>query len=396
MGEPSAKQAVAWNLLVPAGSGTEPEGKDGLTSVLEEAMYRGAGDRDSKQLSDALDDLGIERGGGTDVEYTSFGGATLGLYLGEALNIYADIVRRPRLPADEWEAERDLALQGLDSLEDSPSRKMFVHLRRNWFTSRHRRSAIGTREGLSSLTLEDLRADHRARFRPGGAILGIAGGFDWSATLTQVEELFGDWEGSAPTMEEAHVVSDPLFQYLEKDSAQQQIGVAYTGVPSTDTDFYAFRVAGEILSGGMGARLFSEVREKRALVYSVSASAGSHRGLGFTLGYAGSKPERAQETLDVLVGELQKMREGVREDELERAKIRMVSGLIMQEESSRSRAGGIARDMWVLGRVRPLEEVIEKVNAVTCASILAMYDRFPPQNFSVVTLGPRPLERPTF
>ncbi|BCM94063.1 putative zinc protease [Abditibacteriota bacterium] len=395
LGEPTSKQAVAWSLLVPAGSATEPDGKDGLTSVLESVSYRGAGERDSKQLSDALDDLGIERGGGTDVEYTSFGGATLSLYLSDALKLYADIVRRPRLPEDEWEAARDLALQSLDSLEDNPARKMFVQMRRNWFTSGHRRASIGTREGLTALTLEDLKWDHAARFCPDGAILAVAGGFDWVSTVAQVEELFGDWMGSSPQLGEPQIVSEPLFQHIEQDTAQQQIGVAYTGVPSTDEDFYAFRVASDILSGGMGARLFSEVREKRGLVYSVSASAASHRGLGFTLAYAGTTPERSQETLDVLLAELQKIREGVREDELERAKIRITSGLIMSEESSRSRAGGIARDWWMLGRVRSLDEVTEKINAVTPSSILAMYERFPPQNFSVVTLGPHKLERPT-
>ncbi|RYX84027.1 insulinase family protein [bacterium] len=395
LGEPTSKQAVAWSLLVPAGSATEPEGKDGLTSVLESVSYRGAGERDSRQLSDALDDLGIERGGGSDVEYTSFGGATLGLYLPDALKLYADIVRRPRLPEDEWEAARDLSLQSLDSLEDSPARKMFVQMRRNWFTSGHRRASIGTREGLESLVLEDLKQDHAARFCPDGAILAVAGGFDWAATVAQVEELFGDWTGSAPQLGEVEVVAKPFFEHIEHDTEQQQIGIAYAGVPSTDADFYAFRVATDILSGGMGARLFSEVREKRGLVYSVSASAASHRGFGFTLAYAGTKLDRAQETLDVLLAELQKMREGVREDELERSKVRMTSGLIMGEESSRARAGGIARDWWMLERVRTLDEVLEQINAVTVSSILAMYERFPPQNFSIVTLGPQKLERPT-
>ncbi len=394
VGEPSNKQVVAWSLQLPAGSATEPEGKDGLTTVLESVMMRGAGERDSRRLSDALDDLGIERGGSAEVESVSFGGATLGLYLADALSLYADVARRPRLPEDEWEAARDLALQSLDSLEDSPSRKMFVQLRRSWFTSGHRRAAIGTREGLESLSLEDLRADHAARFRPDGAILAVAGGFDWAATVAQVEQLFGDWTGKAPELGAPQVVSEPLFQHIEQDTAQQQIGVAYLGVPSTDADFYAFRVATDILSGGMGARLFSEVREKRGLVYSVSASASSHRGIGYTLGYAGTTPERSQETLDVLLAELAKMREGVSPDELERAQVRMTSSLVMGEESSRSRAGALARDFWMLGRVRSLEEVTQKIRAVTPAAIRVMYERFPPENFSVVTLGPRKLERP--
>jgi predicted Zn-dependent peptidase len=393
VGEPMpSKQAAAWTFLIPAGSANEPV--EGISNVLEGLSYRGAGARDSRQLSDALDDLGVDRGGGTDVEYTTFGGATLGLYLPEALKVYADIILRPRLPEEEWEAQRDLAIQSLHSLEDSPARKMFVRLRRSYFTNGYGRSPMGTLEGLQSLTLEALRQDHLNRYKPEGAILSLAGKFDFEAIVSLVEELFSDWSGATPTLEAPEVVSEPVFQHIQQDTAQVQIGIAYKGVPSTDVDFYNYRVATSVLSGGMGARLFTEVREKRGLVYSVSAGAHSHRGIGFTLAYAGTQPERAQESLDVLTGELVRMKDGVTEQEVERAKIGMLSGLVMQEESSRARAGAIARDMWMLGRVRSLDEVTEKINAVTAASIAEFYDRSPAKDFSIVTLGPRELQRP--
>ena len=143
----------------------------------------------------------------------------------------------------------------------------------------------------------------------------------------------------------------------------------------------------------MGARLFTEVREKRGLVYSVSASASSHRGVGFSLAYAGTTPQRAQETLDVLLAELVKIGEGVEENELERAKIGMLSSLVMQEESSRARAGAIARDLWMLGRVRSLDEITDAINGVSVGQIREFYDRHPVGDFSVVTLGPAKLER---
>lgn len=388
----NSKQAVAWNLMLPAGSATEPVGKDGISSVLEGLCYRGAGARNSRELSDALDDLGIERGGNADVESTSFGGATLGLYLSDALALYADIVRRPHLGADEWQAQRDLALQSLQSLDDSPAKKMFVTLRRQWFTSGHQRATVGTKQGLESLTLEDLRADHGARYKPDGAILALAGQFDFPSVVAQCEELFGDWQGSAPMPDAPATAPTPIFHHIEQETAQQQIGVAYLGVASTDAHFYDYRVAMEVLSGGMGARLFSEVREKRGLVYSVSASPASHRGLGYTLAYAGTTPERAQETLDVLLRELARIAEGVREDELERAKIKIISGLVMAEESSRARATTIARDWWMLGRVRTLDEVTDAVNAVSVASVRECYEHHPVRDFSVVTLGPAKLK----
>ncbi len=388
------KQAAAWTFLLPAGSAGEPAGREGLTSVLESVLYRGAGDKNARELSDALDDLGVDRGGGADVEYTTFGGATLGLYLAESLALYADIILRPTLPEDEWQPARDLALQSLESLEDSPARKMFVQLRREYFTSGHGRSPLGTKEGLEAITLEDLRADHQKRFKPDGAIVALAGNFDFEAVASQLETLFQSWEGAAPELEAPAPVHTPVFRHIEQDTAQQQIGVAYAGVASTDADFYAYRVATSILSGGMGARLFTEVREKRGLVYSVSASASAHRGVGFSLAYAGTTPVRAQETLDVLLAELVKIGDGVSENELERAKIGMLSSLVMQQESSRARAGGIARDLWMLGRVRSLDEVTGAINRVSVASVREFYQRQPVGGFSVVTLGPQKLEMP--
>jgi len=388
------KQAAAFTLLLPAGSATEPEEFGGISGVLEGLCFRGAGGRDARQLSDALDDLGIDRGGGADVEYTTFGGATLALYLADSLRLFADIVLRPALPENDWEAQRDLALQALDSLDDSPPRKMMVRLRRDYFQDGYGRSPAGTREGLRALNIEALRADHAARYRPEGAILAVGGQFDFEAIADLAEELFGAWSGSAPAAGVPRAANEPFFHHIEQDSAQQQIGVVYRGVASTDADFYAYRIANAILSGGMGARLFTEVREKRGLVYSVSASAASHRSIGYTVAYAGTTPERAQETLNVLLGELVRMKDGVTEDEVERAKIGMLSGLIMSEESSRARTGAIARDQWMLGRVRPLEEVTAAVNAITPSDIVALYERHPAEGFSVVTLGPAKLRMP--
>lgn len=391
--------AAAWTLLVPAGSATEPENKSGLSNVLEGACYRGAGDRNARQLSDALDELGINRSGGAGVEYTTFGGATLGLYLPDALKLYADIVRRPHLAENEWGAERELALQALRGLDDNPRARLGVEVRRHFFVSAHARDPIGTRDGLQSLALEDLRADHARRFGPQGAILALAGGFDWPAIQNEVERIFGDWRDAfeaapdaRPVLPSAQATSRPLRLHIPLDKAQQHLAVVYPTVAPESSWNYVYRLAMAILSGGMGARLFTEVREKRGLVYSVSASANAHRGFGYTLASASTTPERADETLEVVVGELRRMKEGVSEDELERARTKLLTGLVMGEESSRARAAGLARDWWLLGRVRSQQEIRREIGNVTARAVAAFYEAHPVENVSVVTLGPRELE----
>src|SRR5205814_603842 len=126
-----------------------------------------------------LDGLGLQRSGGADLEHTAFGGALLADDLNRALELYADILRRPALPAEEFEQERELALQRLARLEDSPAEKLFVELRRTYFPGPYGRTPLGTSAGLAALSLDAARRDHARRYRPQNAILSVAGAFHW-------------------------------------------------------------------------------------------------------------------------------------------------------------------------------------------------------------------------
>lgn len=390
---------VSFELQLPLGAATEPADARGVTTVLEDWMYRGAQSRDgqardSRQLSEALDDLGLRRGGGAGVEGTSFGGALLSGDLNAALGLYADIVRRPLLVDDEFGPCVELARQELESLEDSPAQKMFTALRERFLTTPHGRSSMGTLDGLERLTPELARSDHRSRFGARGAILGVAGGLEWNALVKAVTELFGDWSGEPPALE-APAMRGGFYEHITQDTAQQQIGLMFPDLAPGDPGWYASRLSVMVLSGvGASSRLYDEVREKRGLVYSVSASSGQVHGGGWVSAYAGTSPDRAQETLDVMIQEFAQMRQGVREDELERAKTGLLTSLVMSEESSGARARGLVRDQTLLGRIRPLEEIMQAVQAVTLNDLNAWLEANPYTNPAVMTLGPRALEMP--
>ena len=144
----------------------------------------------------------------------------------------------------------------------------------------------------------------------------------------------------------------------------------------------------------MSARLFTEVREKRGLCYTVSASLQSQRERGSVFCYAGTTAERAQETLDVTHAELLKLSDGVNQSELGRLKARIKSSLIMQQESTSARCGSLARDWYHLGRARSVMEVGKLVDELTADSISEYLAANPPRSFTFLTLGPEPLEIP--
>jgi predicted Zn-dependent peptidase len=390
----SGIRSAAFQFLIPAGAATEPEGYEGASTVLEGLSFRGAGGRDTRGLSDALDGLGLQRSGGAELEHTSFGGALLADDLVRALELYADILRRPALPPGEFEQERELAGQRLARLDDSPAEKLFVALRRTYFPGPYGRTALGTKEGLAALSSEAIQADHARRYRPRGVILSVAGAFHWPDLHRDVERLFGDWEGEPPAPPAPVTVGRATYRHVPQETSQEQIGVAYPTAGMGSPGYYDARMAVEVLSGGMAARLFTEVREKRGLVYSVRAVQQSVKGAGFILAYAGTTPERCKETVDVLVGELGRVAEGVTDEELARARTGLLSALIMQGESTRARASALGRDQYLLGRVRSLTEIRQAVEAVTTESIWLYLRDHPPADFTVVTLGPRELEVP--
>jgi predicted Zn-dependent peptidase len=382
--------SAALNFLVPAGCTQDPPRHLGVASVLSDLITRGAGERDSRELSLALDNLGLDRDESVGGIHTRFWGATLARNLLPALEIYADILRRPHLPAAEIEAVRALALQDLQGLEDEPRQKVLIELRRRHYPPPLGQDRRGSKEGIESLNAQIIRSHYRRLFTPRGTILSVAGNVQWNELRAEVERLFSDWDGPEPPP--LRVGKQPARRaHLSKETQQTQIAIAYPSVPIGHPDYYAALGAVNVLSGGMSARLFTEVREKRGLCYAVWATYTTFKDRASVLCYAGTTNERAQETLEVTLGELQRLQEGISGDEVERVQAGLKSSLIMQEESTSARAGTLASDWYYLGRVRAPEEIHEAIDALTPRRITNHLRRWPPRDFTIVTLGPKAL-----
>jgi predicted Zn-dependent peptidase len=382
--------SAALNVLIPVGCAYDPAEHLGIASVLSDLITRGAGARDSRQLTLALDNLGLDRDESVGTVHMRFWGATLARNLPASLALYADILRRPHLPAEELPAVQALAYQDLQSLEDEPRQKVLIELRRRHYPTPLGHDRRGTKEGIASLTPDLMRQHFQRLFQPSGTILSVAGNIEWEPLRDQVEQLFGDWPaGQEPAL---NLGPRPARQeHLAKETTQTQIGIAYPSVPIGHADYYAAQGGVNVLSGGMSARLFTEVREKRGLCYAVWASYQTFKDRASVVCYAGTTNERAQETLDVTLGELRRLQDGIETEEVARVQAGLKSSLIMQEESTSARAGTLASDWYYLGRVRSFDEIQEAINDLTPESITGHLRRYPPGDFTIVTLGPKAL-----
>jgi predicted Zn-dependent peptidase len=386
-------QSAAMTLLVPAGASTDPVDRSGSATVLSDLVLRGAGSRDSRALTDYLDSLGLQRSSTVGVHHSRFGCAALAGKVMNGLEVYGDIVRRPHLPESGFHAARDLALQALAGIDDEPRQKLMIKLREWHLPSPYGRNTMGQKDHLEKLTVELARADHARRYHARDAILSVAGNIDFDELKDEVERNFGDWNGQAePPVE---ILPPPgNYHHEQQKSEQTHIGIAYPSVTETDPDYYTMRLAVEVLSGGMSGRLFTEVREKRGLCYSVWAGYSSLKGQGSILGYAGTSNDRAQATLDCLVGELHRLSDGVNQAELDRAKTGLKASTIMQGESTSARAGAIAHDFFIRGRIRTLDEIKDAIDSVTVEKVNTYLKAHKPGPFTIVIVGPKELKLP--
>lgn len=394
--------AVSW--LLQAGSASEREDRQGAGTMYSELLLRGAAGLDSRAQADALDRLGAGRSADVGTFHVKIGASMVGDRIGEVLPLLADMVLRPRMDADSIEPARDMALQALESLADDPQERAVIAARARHQPSPINRSGHGTPEGLKALTREELVEGWRAAARPSGAMLSIAGAIDPDAVTRRVESLLGGWTGAAAPV---RLGPPPPRGYAhELDQTNQvQVILLHDSPGEGDPRCLLERIVTNVLSGGMSGRLFTEVREKRGLCYSVSAGYATDRvpdgttggNYGRTLAYVGTTPERAQESLDVLHAELERINTPVGRitpDEFRRTVVGMKSRLVFSGESTSARAGALAADYHRLGRARSLDELAAEIDRVTLDQVNAYLGTRKLGRLTVQTLGPSALRPP--
>ena len=383
--------SVALNWVLPVGSASDPDGGDGYAALLSELMLRGAGGLSSREHSDALDRLGVQRAVDVQTHHMRIEAVMVGSRLHEALPLIADLVRAPTFPETALEPVKSLCMQALESLDDEPQHMAMLKLRQRHVAPPFNRHGYGDPEVLQNATIEQLRENWQARCKPKGSILAVAGAVNPHALAAELNRLLGDWHGQAQRLDPSGTPQRG-YEHIEQTTSQVHLALAYDAPPERDGSSMVERLAVGVLSGSTSGRLFTEVRQKRSLCYSVGASYRASRDSGMVSLYAGTTPERAQETLDVCADEISRMKAGVTQAEFNRAVVGLKAHQIMQGESTAARAAALVYDQFRIGRARTLEEVAAQVDAITIEKLnqyIAAREFGP---FTVVSIGPHPLE----
>jgi predicted Zn-dependent peptidase len=384
-------QSVAVGFFIGTGARDESPAQAGISHLTETMMFRGTEHLSSRELIERLDSLGVTRQSSAGLEMTLFSGVMLGDQLEATLDLFADVLRYPAFPADDLEAVRALQLQEIAQREEQPAQLLMDRLRHVYFAgSPFSHDTLGTPETVRSLVREQLFEYWRARYTANNIVIALAGNFDWERVIDQLERLTSTWPEGSGRMLVHEPPINPTTMIEERQIAQENIGFAFPGVAQGDPHYYEAALLSVALGGGMHSRLFTEVREKRGLAYAVSSRFDGMEKTGIVRIYAGTQPERAHETVDVILNQLVLLEEkGITDEELELAKTRLKSQLVMNSENTAARMTTIGRDWWYQGRLRSLQQVREEIDRVTVTSIHAYLQSINlTKNLAFVALGP--------
>ncbi len=383
--------SITFGLQFDAAVIDEPEEKMGLAHLFEYMLFQGTKEKDARALNEAFETLGARKGASTGLETSQVWSQIVHTKFDESLALISELILSSTFPKEELEQMRNIILQEIRRRDDEPMSRIFELVRAQFYSGTAlARPLLGTSESVRNFQRYDLRQFWQNRYQPNNMLFTIAGKFDWSHVVARVEELFGGWQGTAAPSPSQVLVPATHIALEYQEGKQEHLALMVPFPNYLDPDYYPAQVLSEVLGGNMASRLFVEVREKRGLVYTVSAGQTSNKHGGSLRVYAGTKPEQARECLQVIVNELRKLeQEGITADELERARIQLKSENVMRSEGSGARMGAIARSWWYERKIQTVQEVKESIDAVTQESVINLLKRYSLLNpLTVAAIGP--------
>ncbi|MEJ7652160.1 MAG: pitrilysin family protein [Chloroflexia bacterium] len=384
-------RSLALGFVVGAGSAYDPAERSGLAHFGESMLLEGTTSRTSRQITDSLDGLGVRYGTSVDSETAGLSGILVGTKLEPTLEVFADVLRNPSFPEVELEQTRSSILQELRHEEDEPMVQVRNVLRKVYYKDHpYSNQPTGEPDAVRAIAREALQEYHSRLFAPSNTICAVAGDFDWDSFRTLAESTLGDWQGNGAAPAIPAPSPQPQIYVEYRDTQQEHIAAGAPSVPFGHDGFYAAILAAEVLGGGMSSRLFEEVREKRGLAYAVGASYTPGRHQGSWRLYAGTTPEKADQTYRVLLDELGKMdSDGITEEEFERFQSLMRSHTLMSGESTSARLRSLLTSWWYEGRMKTLAYVRERINETTMDQVNNLVKEWPMSSRLVLcAIGP--------
>ena len=384
-------RSISIGIWVKTGSRDEDREWNGISHFVEHMVFKGTQHRSAEEIARQVDSIGGNIDAFTAKECISFSMKVLDEHLPVALDVLSDLVLNPVFDDQDIKRERGVILEEIKMDEDNPDYLVHEIFTQNfWKDHPLGRPILGTRDTVKRFERPPVFDFYNQRFIPGNVIITAAGNLNHERFVELVTRHFEKMKPATNGFHSAPPQIIPKIVLRNKKSLEQvQICVGVPSYPITHEKRHSSYILNTLLGGGMSSRLFQNIRERQGLAYAIYSDLNPYRDTGCLSIYAGTSRESAVKVVECVVSEFQKLKsELVSAEELQRAKDQLKGSLMLSLESSTARMSNLARQEMYFDRFYGLDELIEKIEAVTANELkdLANYF-FKTENIAVTVLG---------
>ncbi|GAA0778674.1 insulinase family protein [Roseibium denhamense] len=362
-------KSAALGVWIRTGSRVETPDQNGITHLLEHMAFKGTKTRTARGIAEEIEAVGGELNASTSIEHTNYYARILAEDMPLAVDLLADILQNSTFDPQELLREQHVILQEIGAANDTPEDQVFdLFQEAAWPDQAIGRPILGTPETVQKFDRDMLNNYLRARYRGPDMVLSAAGAIDHDALVALAREKFSGFD-SAPVERESPAKYAGGETLRTKDLMEAQVLIGFEGKPYKADDYYAIQILASVLGGGMSSRLFQEIREKHGLCYAIYSFHWAFSDTGLFGLHAATSHDDLAALMPMIADELMAATQTISEEEVARSRAQIRAGLLMALESPAARAGQIARQILVHGRVLDPDEISAKIEAVTAADI---------------------------
>jgi len=375
-------------ITVRTGVVAEAHGYGGISHFVEHLMFKGTKKRTARDLNRVLTAVGGELNAFTDREMTCFYAKVLDEHLTKAVDVLTDMLTGSLMTNEAVELERKVILEEIGMYEDSPDELIHEMAAGQIFEGALGQRILGTIESISHISRDDILDYVGRRYTVPNTIVAVAGSFNATRLMHRLEKGFAGYVSAKHKTIPVHDFP-AMPARINRPTEQTHVMLCWRAFPFADEDRFPLEVMNTCLGGNTASRLFSVIRERRGLAYSVFSYSRLMKEQGALFVYAGTDKRNAQKVLDLCRSELEKLAErGPHHCELAEARESMRGSIALMMESTQRRMIRLTMEELLLGKHVPIAESLEKIRAVTADDVKRVAQRILADKARLVAIGP--------
>jgi len=384
----SAKSAAV-GFFVKTGARDESKQINGVSHFLEHMLFKGTDRLTALQVNEAFDRTGANFNAGTSWENTVFYAAVLPEYLVKVTKLWIELMR-PALRDEDFDIEKNVIKEEIAMYKDIPSVDIeFEGMSLHFGEHPCGNSILGSEESIDNLTAKQMRDYFSKRYVPNNMVLACAGNFDWEQICSIGEKFCGQWERQEAGRELGDYRGSKKKKRIEKPNlVREHICLISPSVSAQDPRRFAASLLSVIIGDNVGSRFFWELVDK-ALAEAASMQFGAMDGTGVFHSYIRCSSENVMKVLDTIKGIFVSIsKSGITKDELTKAKNKVLSVLVIENELPMGRLSHLGSNWTYLEQYRTIEDDINSIKAVTTDDVHSLIEQFEPGEFTQLSIGP--------